>query len=131
MSDRPKADRPTLWPSAAEQEALVEQLKENVTAQLTALFGDGSDLPGGFATGGVVAASVMPEREGVVGYLPGGKPVYDGEWFDQQMAKLGPSITVKVSGLQAMRDRLDTIPETTRAALLKAMFEPYQKGQKR
>jgi|GEM_PF-6909310 len=37
-----------------------------------------------------------PLREGVVGYGPGGKPVYDGERFDQQMAKLGPRVSVTV-----------------------------------
>ena len=37
-----------------------------------------------------------PLPEGVVGYTFGGKPVYDGDWFDQAMNRPG-TITVRVN----------------------------------
>lgn len=43
---------------------------------------------------------------------------------------LGTQATVKFTGLQAMRARLDTIPETTKSALLKALFEQRLKPDK-
>jgi hypothetical protein len=104
---------------------IIDPMVEGVTAQLKAMIPAGGKMGGGFATGGISKLSATPMPEGVVGYGQGGKPVYDGEWFDQQMSTLGPGITVKVSGLQAMRDRFDALPETTRSALVKAMAEHH------
>lgn len=55
-------------------------------------------LSASFHTGGVIKPRPpKPLPEGVVGYTWGGKPIYDGDWFDAQMEKLGPSVTVVVN----------------------------------
>lgn len=46
-----------------------------------------------FHTGGVIGPRSAVLHRGVVGYIAG-RPVFDGEWFDQQMAALGPVIAV-------------------------------------
>lgn len=50
-----------------------------------------------FHTGGVVGPRAAVRPQGVVGYLAG-RLVFDGEWFDQHMAALRPTISVVVNG---------------------------------
>lgn len=54
-----------------------------------------------FYTGGVIKPRPpKPLPEGVVGWTFSGQPIYDGDWFDKQMAKGGPTVTVTVNAPQ-------------------------------
>jgi len=77
-----------------------EYVAQLLVRRLKTMFGTSYEqLAGQFHTGGVIKSRPpQPLREGVVGYTVTGQPIYDGDWFDKQMGKLGPSVTVMVNG---------------------------------